>query len=237
MDGPAANGPIANPSIFNSTTAWPRAWPCWSAIAAHQALRTMHTITASRPAAAPAGIASYLPNVGAYFACLAAYNNGRLHGAWVDLEEATSAEEIQEAIDYVLATSPEPGAEEWAMHDSAGLPACLSGTEWPGLEELATYAAALGELDTDDEREAFRLHCDDLGQVVEVESFRDAYQGRHDSGEDYAQQLAEDTGAIPEGLGWPCTCIDWEQAWRELTYDGCSSEPAAAGGVHIFRSC
>jgi antirestriction protein len=197
----------------------------------------MHTINASRPAAAPAGIAAYLPNVGAYFACLAAYNSGRLHGAWVDLGEATTAEEIQEAIDYVLATSPEPGAEEWAMHDSAGLPACLSGTEWPGLEELATYAQVLGELNAEDEREAFRLCCDDRGQILEQEDFRDAYQGCHRSEEDYASQLAEDLGSIPEGLGWPCTCIDWEAAWRELTYDGYRSEPASCGGVHIYRSC
>lgn len=37
--------------------------------------------------------------------------------------------------------------------------------------------------------------------------------------EDYAQELAEDCGMIPEGLSWPCTCIDWEQAARELQQD------------------
>jgi hypothetical protein len=37
--------------------------------------------------------------------------------------------------------------------------------------------------------------------------------------EDYAQQLAEDIGAIDRDLSWPNNCIDWEQAARELQWD------------------
>ncbi|KKM86350.1 hypothetical protein LCGC14_1279740 [marine sediment metagenome] len=37
--------------------------------------------------------------------------------------------------------------------------------------------------------------------------------------EDYAQELAEDIGAIPQDLGWPCTCIDWGRAVDELKVD------------------
>jgi hypothetical protein len=36
---------------------------------------------------------------------------------------------------------------------------------------------------------------------------------------DYAQELAQDCGMIPDDLRWPCTCIDWEQAARELQID------------------
>ncbi len=36
---------------------------------------------------------------------------------------------------------------------------------------------------------------------------------------DYAMQLADDIGAIPSDLAWPCTCIDWDQAARELQMD------------------
>lgn len=42
---------------------------------------------------------------------------------------------------------------------------------------------------------------------------------RYDYFETYAQDLAEDCGMIPDGLTWPLTCIDWEQAARELQYD------------------
>lgn len=35
----------------------------------------------------------------------------------------------------------------------------------------------------------------------------------------YAEELADDCGMIPDGLSWPLTCIDWEQAARELQMD------------------
>ena len=199
----------------------------------------MTTTTEHLATTKPAGIAAGLPAVGAYFACLAAYNNGRLHGAWLDLEKAHTAEEIQEAIDWVLATSPEPDAEEWAMHDHAGLPACLSRTEWPSLEALATYAQALEELDhpmAEEDREAYRLYCDDVGQIADLDTFREAYEGLHDTPEDYCQQLAEELGAIKDDAPWPCSHIDWSAAWRDLECDGYSAEPAQGGGVHIFRA-
>lgn len=37
--------------------------------------------------------------------------------------------------------------------------------------------------------------------------------------EDYAQQLADDIGAINSDAGWPNNCIDWERAARELQMD------------------
>lgn len=36
---------------------------------------------------------------------------------------------------------------------------------------------------------------------------------------DYAQELAEDIGAIDNNASWPLTCIDWDQAARELRMD------------------
>ena len=36
---------------------------------------------------------------------------------------------------------------------------------------------------------------------------------------DYAQELAEDCGMIHDGLSWPCNCINWEQAARDLEMD------------------
>lgn len=36
---------------------------------------------------------------------------------------------------------------------------------------------------------------------------------------DYAQELAEDIGAINADATWPNNCIDWEQAARELRVD------------------
>jgi hypothetical protein len=36
---------------------------------------------------------------------------------------------------------------------------------------------------------------------------------------EYAQQLAEDMGAVSENQNWPNTCIDWEEAARQLQQD------------------
>ena len=41
---------------------------------------------------------------------------------------------------------------------------------------------------------------------------------------DYAQDLADDCGMIPVGNAWPCTCIDWDQAARELQMDYSATE-------------
>ena len=35
----------------------------------------------------------------------------------------------------------------------------------------------------------------------------------------YAQELAEEIGAIDSNARWPNTCIDWDQAARELQMD------------------
>ncbi|KDA00755.1 antirestriction protein ArdA, partial [Hyphomonas oceanitis] len=66
--------------------------------------------------AAPLGAASALsipdrPRI--YVACLAAYNNGRLHGCWID---TTDPHEVWQQVREMLAASPEPDAEEWAIH-------------------------------------------------------------------------------------------------------------------------
>lgn len=37
--------------------------------------------------------------------------------------------------------------------------------------------------------------------------------------QEYAQQFAEDIGAIDPNATWPNTCIDWERAARELQQD------------------
>ena len=34
---------------------------------------------------------------------------------------------------------------------------------------------------------------------------------------DYAMELADDIADVPDS--WPCNCIDWERAARELAYD------------------
>lgn len=50
-----------------------------------------------------------------YIACLAAYNSGKLHGRWIDADQ--DADDIRREVAEMLKASPEPNAEEWAIHD------------------------------------------------------------------------------------------------------------------------
>lgn len=184
----------------------------------------------------PAGLAIGCPDVGVYFACLASYNSGTLHGAWCDLEEVSDVDDIQAVIDHVIATSPTEGAEEWAVHDSCGLPSILSGTEWPNLTDLATFAETLQEIGADD-AEPYRLLCDNLGVLVSADDFREQFCGEWESEEDFAADLAEQLGAIPSELAWPLYSIDWSAAWRDLRYGGdYYSERDTDGALYVFRN-
>lgn len=49
--------------------------------------------------------------------------------------------------------------------------------------------------------------------VAEGELIRDSYF------RDYAEELAEDIGAIPENRSWPMFNIDWDAAAKELQMD------------------
>lgn len=53
-----------------------------------------------------------------YVACLAAYNNDILHGAWIDANQ--DPYDIWEEVSAMLMASPITDAEEWAIHDYEG---------------------------------------------------------------------------------------------------------------------
>lgn len=173
-----------------------------------------------------------------YVACLAAYNAGRLHGRWIDA--AQDPEDLHAQIREMLAGSPISGAEEWAIHDHEGF-AGIRISEHESIERVAALAAALEEHGA-----PFAAYYDnDPFEDVDalVESFEEAYQGAHYSEEAFAEDLADDIGALDmlkeAGLAdsWPFTCIDWEMAARDLFLSGDYwSAPGEGGYVYVFRS-
>lgn len=50
---------------------------------------------------------------------------------------------------------------------------------------------------------------------------------------DYAEELAEDIGAVNPNASWPNNCIDWDLAARELKHDYSSTE--IDGATYYFR--
>ena len=176
-----------------------------------------------------------------YVACLAAYNSGTLHGKWVDLSEVSelSFDEdgmvtaLQQCIDLVLADSPEPGAEEWAIHDSQGLPKVLMG-ENPELSDLAAFTRQWELACEDSDDDAFKSWCDHIGEVQTYEDFLESYRGSWDSEADFAQQFYEDQGLE---LGPLASYIDWDQVWYgQFSCDGWWSEYAGDGKYWVFSS-
>lgn len=79
-------------------------------------------------------------------------------------------------------------------------------------EELATLEALLAECKGAGGDEQWE------GDWYPVTLVRDSYF------EDYAQELADDIGAINTEIGWPNNCIDWGRAARELQQDYTSVE-------------
>ena len=77
-----------------------------------------------------------------YVACLAAYNNGWLHGAWIDVED--DADAVRDAINAMLKASPVAGAEEYAIHDHEGFGG-VEIAEYAGVDKVVRIATFLRE--------------------------------------------------------------------------------------------
>ncbi len=165
-----------------------------------------------------------------YVACLAAYNSGCLHGRWI---EATTPNEIWEQVRAMLAASPEPDVEEWAIHDYEGFEgANLS--EYASFEtvcELADFIEEHGELGG----KLYRHFGDDLQQVRAA--FED-YAGEYRSAADFAESLHEgelgERTEIPQSLQY---YIDWQALARDMALNGeIMVFQTGFDEVHIFWS-
>ena len=58
-----------------------------------------------------------------------------------------------------------------------------------------------------------------------------------EAGRDFAQACAENNGILlspPHTMGWPITCIDWEQAWDELRQDGYVLTPSLTSSATFY---
>jgi antirestriction protein len=96
--------------------------------------------------------------------------------------------------------------------------------------EAAEAAATVEEIEREGiDLEAAAAFIEDRG-AWDSDEFQDSYAGEWDSLEEFAQHLAEDTGALSDSVTWPYTCIDWERAAFELSFDY-----SILGGGYVFR--
>ncbi|MFF1711279.1 antirestriction protein ArdA [Streptomyces sp. NPDC058268] len=84
-----------------------------------------------------------------YVASLSDYNNGGYHGRWIDIDNSSDVDDIQEEIAEMLRRSPAAKrygdvAEEWAIHDYDGFKGFTLG-EHESLERIVGIAQVLEE--------------------------------------------------------------------------------------------
>lgn len=156
-----------------------------------------------------------------YVACLASYNSGRMHGAWIDLE-GVDADDIREAIAGVLKGSPEPGAEEWAIHDYDDDTGALHDLgEHPDIDDLAARVEAVEEIALEYPDDIVKHLVEWVSDKTEPGNWKahlnDAYGGQM-TPKDYAAEMAESCGEpIPEHLQH---YIDWAAMARDMALNG-----------------
>ena len=151
-----------------------------------------------------------------YIACLASYNNGTLHGKWID---ATSdVDEMQEDVNALLRSSKYPNvmvecptcggvcrveacstcngsgevpsAEEFAIHDFDGIPNL---GEYCGLRAVADYVEFVEANDSfkaDEIRAVLDDCCGDLALAKEL--LEDGYCGTFARFQDFADEYVDD---------------------------------------------
>jgi len=163
-----------------------------------------------------------------YVACLAAYNNGVLHGVWIDAPE--SLDDIQKQVSTMLASSPVDDAEEYAIHDYEGFEGYKI-SEYEGLQSANDIACFIEEYGTVG-AEILSYACGDINDAENI--MINQRCGEYKSVADFAEQLTKDTSEIPEHLEY---YIDYERMGRDMELSGdIFTIETGFEEVHVFWS-
>ncbi|AIT08546.1 antirestriction protein [Candidatus Francisella endociliophora] len=150
---------------------------------------------------------NYEPQI--YIACLASYNNGILYGKWINANQDVSA--LEDEIQEILADSPMPDAEEWAIHDYEDFDN-LGLSEYESLETISQVAQNIVEHD-ELFIEAYK-YTNSIDEAIEM--INDRFIGLYDSVEDYAEETT-DISSISEYLRY---YIDFQSLARDIELSG-----------------
>lgn len=143
-----------------------------------------------------------------YVACLAAYNDGFLHGAWVDATQGKDA--IYDGIKSMLSDSPIPHSEEWAIHDFEDF-GRISLSEYESISficDLAEFIKKHGDLGLGLMEYYSSISCAE-------EAIENCYHGEHDDELSFASYLFDDCYGcdVPDHIKY---YIDYDAFCRDL---------------------
>lgn len=175
-----------------------------------------------------------------YAASLVDYNNGRLHGEWIDA--AQDADDLYRDVQAMLARSPETQltgdpAEEWAIHDYEGFGPVRLG-EYESLEVVARLASGIAEHGL---VFAAWAELSDARDPAMLGRFDEAYQGSFESRVAFAEHVIEELEIetrlqehVPDWLR-SYVSIDYQGIAQELEISGdIAFADRESGGVHVF---
>lgn len=181
-----------------------------------------------------------------YVADLAAYNAGHLRGRWIYLPEYEDVDELLNQISCLLGewdrdlldgmTGP---VEEYAIHDTEGLPRSLT-SEYPGrngLREMLYYVDLLNETRNAEAAEYFVNHiATDRGYDPEewYDYFRQSYRGTFSSPGAWAEEYMEMSGQLadmPDNLRY---YFDFDAFARDVRLGGDMDFHEDGRKVHVF---
>lgn len=150
-----------------------------------------------------------------YVSCLAAYNNGYLHGEWIDA--TLEADEIEQRVQAMIKRSPACDAEEWAIHDYE-----LGGVRIGEGESFETVADIGKLLSSGDYPEVVLSYVigENSGESYDriIEILEESYIGEYESAEDYACEFCKEVGEeIPK---WLENYVDYSSMARDWEYSG-----------------
>ena len=149
-----------------------------------------------------------------YVACLASYNNGKLHGIWIDCSEGEDF--VWDEIKKMLKNSSEPNAQDWAIHDFdfSGIQV----SEYGNIEKLCEYAEIFQKLG--EQTPVFIELLKDFDSEKALEMINNNLIGSYKSDEEFIYEYLEDT-CFFEGI--PQYIIDYfdqKAYFRDLELNG-----------------
>lgn len=163
-----------------------------------------------------------------YAGCLAAYNQGHLHGVWIDCNQ--DSEDIWLEIQKMLKSSPALDAEEWLIFDFDNWHG-IKIDECEDVDRVALLAGLLIE-----HGEAFAVYYQDCGGGATVKDFSNRYLGQYESEEDFVYEQWSDGGKLAqlEQIGISENYIDWEAIARDWFIDSFHSVDVGYKQVYVF---
>lgn len=173
-----------------------------------------------------------------YVASLSDYNAGRPHGVWIDATDDVA--DICQQVRTMLASSPERGADEYAIHDYEGFYG-IRIEEYDSLDKVHAIASVLEHHPEPDAVAAWLANDPSVVDVNNADpydlasAFDDAYRGNWHSVDDYAWDYVDGTGLLDTADELVTRYFDASAFARDLVLGGdIWTAPANGGGIYIF---